>query len=113
MAAERSRGVSCADDIARPMRCNCTYKIQRLRDRLQSPVQVCGRDMTAVSADQVSPPALAILAHSTLPHLRQEGAQSNLIEFPGLWQTIGVLVGSQSRFGLRAELTINTARVKP
>jgi hypothetical protein len=67
------------------MRCNRTPKDGRRWDRLQSLVQARGRDMAAVSTDQVSLPALAILAHSTLPHLRQEGAQSDLIESTRLW----------------------------
>ena len=58
-------------------------------------------------------PALAILTESTLSHLGQEGARVVSSSLTRFWQAVGMLVGAQGRFGLRAKGAIGRARVKP
>jgi hypothetical protein len=71
-----------------------------------------GRDAAAMQVYRMSLPAPAGLAERTLSRLRQQGAQGDIVESARLWQAISLLVGAHSRFGLRAEVAIDAARVE-
>jgi hypothetical protein len=83
-----------------------------MRKRLQWLRQDSGRGTAAIKACCPSLPASAVLAQRPFSLLGEERAQGGLVESTRLGQTVGLLIGTQGRFGLRPERAIRDAGVK-
>jgi len=83
-----------------------------MRNRQQPLRQGSGKDTAVMQTYGLFLPAAAGLAQRPFTLLREEGAESDLIQSPGLRQAVGLLIGLEGRLGLRAEGAIHGARVE-